>query len=78
MEPAGGDVGKRKPQRGGGGGVHPSPRAAARIHPLPIQSGNHLHQPGSAQVTETTTVPQQLTADPSDLVLVLVPQGGSQ
>lgn len=55
VEPSGSHARQRKPQRGGGGGVHQSSGAAARIHPLAVQPGNQLHQPGSTQVTLALT-----------------------
>lgn len=55
VEPSGSHTRQRRPQRGGGGGVHQSSGAAARIHPLAVQPGNQLHQPGSAQVTSDLT-----------------------
>ena len=51
VEPSGRHAGERGPQRGGGGSVHQSSGAAARIHPVQIQPGDQLHQPGSSQVT---------------------------
>lgn len=51
MEPSGSHAGQRGQERGGGGGLHQSPGAAAGIHPLTLQPGHQLHQPGGTQVS---------------------------
>lgn len=43
VEPAGRHAGQRRPQRGGGGGLHKSPGAAAGLHQVPLQPGHQLH-----------------------------------
>lgn len=50
MEPSWGDLGEWRPQRGSRGGLYASTGDSARIHPVQIQPGNKLHQPGRLQV----------------------------
>ena len=50
MEPSWGNLGKWRPQRGGCGGLHTSTGDSARLHPVQIQPGDKLHQPGRLQV----------------------------
>lgn len=43
VESTGCHAGEWRPQRGGGGGLHTSPRAAAGLHQVPLQPGHQLH-----------------------------------
>lgn len=43
VESTGRHAGEWRPQRGGGGGLHASPRAAAGLHQVPLQPGHQLH-----------------------------------
>lgn len=50
MEPSGGDLGEWRPQRRSRGGLHAGAGDPAGLHPLQIQPGHQLHQPGRLQV----------------------------